>query len=266
MEIKQCKLHKAIELVCNILGINNICNYKAPLRKKAFGGFYKEIEKPHSCNIVLNTYEDHVLEQFQNNGNVRFYKDNIDYEIQTEFEIMFDYESSRIIVPWRNLYGQIIGIMGRYNADAEFCDQYGISKWLPLQGFNFPKSQCLYGLYQNYKYILDSGRVYIFESEKAILQTASFGVRNAVAIGSHDISSTQRTLLLSLGVDIVTCMDEGIPEQFNIEQCKRLQCNTSLIGGKVGFMMVDGILSNKESPSDKGIDVWNQLINKIIWL
>ena len=269
MEINKCKLSKAIDLVCKVLGIKNIHNCKPPVRKKAFGGFYKEIKKESCLNICEKIHSDDVLNQFQNKGNTRFYKDSIEYDIQTEFEIMYDYETNRIIVPWRNLYGNIIGIMGRYNADAKYCEQYGISKWLPLPNFNFPKSQYLYGLYQNYKYILDSGRVYVFESEKGVLQASSFGARNTVAIGSHDISATQRSTLLSLGVDIVTCMDEGIPNQFNLDQCRRLQSHTSLIGGKVGFIIVNGILGHKESPSDRGIEMWNQLVENdenIFWI
>jgi len=268
MEIHKCKLSKAIELVCFLLGIKNICNYKPPTKKKAFGGFYKEIKKDYSSDVILNVYDDNILNQFQNSGNIRFYKDNIEYDIQTEFEIMYDYESNRIVVPWRNLYGNLIGVMGRYNADANFCEQYGISKWLPLPNLNFSKSQCLYGLYQNYKYILDAGSVYVFESEKSVLQTASFQIRNTVAIGSHDISPMQRKILLSLGVDIITCMDQGIPDEFNAEQCKRLKSNSSLIGGKIGFAMVNDILNNKESPSDRGLDVFNLCIaeENIFWI
>lgn len=271
MELNKCSLSKAIEVCCNILGIKNINTYqnKTKSSKKAFGGFYKTIQKEHSNNSLSSKiYDDSILDRYQNWGSIRFYNDSIEYDVQTDFDIMYDSDTNRIIIPWRDIFGNIVGIMGRYNASAEYCEKHSISKWLPLPNLNFPKSQYLYGLYQNYKYILEQGRVYVGESEKFVLQLRSFGVKNAVAIGSHDISETQRKILISLGVDIVTCMDEGIPDEFNVEQCKNLQSHCSLIGGKVGFAMVDEILNTKESPSDRGIDIWNTCIDEenIFWI
>lgn len=271
MELKKCSLAESIKICCSILGIKNINSYsnKIKIQKKAFGGFYKTIHKEYNYNtIITKIHDESILEQYYNCGSIRFYNDGIEYDVQTDFNIMYDSETNRIIVPWRDVFGNIIGVMGRYNASTEYCEKYNISKWLPLYNLNFPKSQYLYGLYQNYKYILEQGRVYVGESEKFVLQTRSFGAKNTVAIGSHDISDTQRRILLSLGVDIVTCMDEGIPDEFNAEQCKKLKSNCSLLGGKVGFAMVDEILKNKESPSDRGIDIWNKCINEenIFWV
>jgi hypothetical protein len=270
MELKKCKLSNAMKICCIAIGIeydNKITSTKKQ-RKKAFGGFYSSLHKEKINFIEIKIYDDTILNQYINQGNLRFKQDGIEYDIQTEFDIMYDVETKRILVPWRDIYGNIVGIMGRFNASAEYCTLNGISKWLPLTNLNFPKSYFLYGLYQNYKYILQEGRVYVGESEKFVLQTASFGVRNTVAIGSHDISEHQRKLLLSLGVDIVTCMDEDITDEFNAEQCKSLKSASTLIGGKVGFAMVDGILKSKESPTDRGIEVFNKCIDdeNIFWM
>lgn len=270
MEIQKCTLLKAIKICCSAIDVEykrEVISVKRK-RRKAFGGFYSSIHKEHKNYMEIKTHDDKILSQYVNQGNIRFKNDGIEYDIQTEFDIMYDIETKRITVPWRNTNGDIVGIMGRFNASAEYCDIKGISKWLPLSGLSFPKSYFLYGLYENYKYILQAGRVYVGESEKFVLQAASFGVRNTVAIGSHDISPFQRELLLSLGVDIVTCMDEGITDEFNAEQCKELKSNSKLIGGKVGFSMVDGILENKESPSDRGIEVFKKCIEdeNIFWI
>lgn len=269
MELHKCSLSKAIKICCDVLEIKYKYNSKKEkIRKKAFGGFYSSIKKNKKYETNITTYDNSILNNYINKGNIRFKKDGIEYDIQTEFNIMFDSITNRIVVPWKNLNGFIVGIMGRYNESAEYCEKYNISKWLPLPNLNFPKSQLVYGLYQNYKYILQSGRIYVGESEKFVLQSASFGVRNTGAIGSHDISPKQRELLLSLGVDIITCMDNDIPDEFNAEQCKRLKSHSNLIGGKVGFSMLDGILKNKESPTDNGIEIWNKCIaeDNIFWI
>nr|WP_269205964.1 DNA primase [Clostridium botulinum] len=277
MELKQCKLSEAMKICCNAIGIKyyniktNPQNNKP--KRKAFGGFYRDIKKQNNTlpPIKLQVHSEDILEYFINKGNIMFAKDYINYEVQTEFNIMYDPISNRIVVPWRHHWtGEIIGIMGRYNESAEFCTQNNISKWLPLENLQFPKSQTIYGLYQNYKYILQKGRVYIGESEKFVLQAVSYGVRNVVALGSHDLSSSdvQREILLSLGVDIVTCMDNDIPNSFNAEQCKKLLTTSSLLGGRVGFVKTEGILKCKESPTDRGKEIWDKCIedSNIEWI
>lgn len=271
MSLKSCKLNDAVKICCKAMGIEykGNQNIKTKSKRKAFGGFFSEVKTTnHTYNISLNKHSDKILSSYINKGNVRMYKDGINYEVQTDFDIMYDAETNRIVVPWRDLNGDIVGIMGRYNAEAEYCNELNISKWLPLPNLQFPKSQLLYGLYQNYKYILQEGRVYVGESEKFVLQTRSFGIHNTVAIGSHDISDVQRDLLLMLRVDIVTCMDNDIPDEFNANQCQRLKSKSNLVGGKVGFTMNDEILKGKESPSDRGLDVFLECIKEdnIFWV
>lgn len=274
MELKKCSLNQAIRLCCHVLGIkydyNNINKINNKITKKAFGGFFSNIKKDNLKvqRLELITYDDSILNQYINKGSIRFFKDGISYEVQTDFNIMYDTVTNRIVVPWRNTHGQIIGIMGRYNESAEYCEEHNISKWLPLPNLSFPKSQVLYGFYENYRYILQTGIVYVGESEKFVLQARSFGVYNTVAVGSHDISEVQRELLISLGVNIVTCMDNGIPDEFNAEQCKRLKSYSHLVSGKVGFVMNDDILEGKESPTDRGLNIWLRCVNEnnILWV
>jgi len=272
MELSRSKLSKAIEICCSSIGIKYIANFEPKTtieKKKAFGGFFSTLSKDKNENkLKLNYHEEDILTDFVNQGNIRFYNDGINYEVQTEFEIMYDDISERLTIIWRDINGRIVGIMGRYNKSAEYCDKHNISKWLPITNLSFPKSQLLYGLYQNYKYILQEGRVYVGESEKFVLQACSFNVRNVVAIGSHDISSVQRNILVSLGVEIVTCMDNDIPDEFNVEQCKKLMSKSCLVGGKVGFIMNDDILEGKQSPTDSGLETWNRCImeDNIFWM
>lgn len=271
MELKKCKLSQAIKICCSSIGLKYFASFesKTTEKKRAFGGFFSTLSKDKNNNkLELKYHDEDILNDFINKGNIRFYNDGINYEVQTEFEIMYDDISERLTVVWRDINGRIVGVMGRYNKSAEYCDKNNIAKWLPIQNLSFPKSQLLYGLFQNYKYILQEGRVYVGESEKFVLQACSFGIRNVVAIGSHDISATQRSILISLGVEIVTCMDNDIPDEFNVEQCRNLQSKSCLIGGIVGFIMNEGILKDKQSPTDLGIEIWNQCIaeENIFWI
>lgn len=254
---------QSIELCCKVLGLKYNYNEKyteEQPKRKAFGGFFTNIKKENE--IIYNCYSEDILNSYINKGSKRFENENIDYYIQTCFKIMFDMNTNRILVPWRDSVGRIVGIMGRYNASAKYCSDRDISKWLPLKDLSFPKSNFLYGLYENYKYIQEAGVVYVFESEKSVLQSASFGVRNCVAIGSHDISQIQRRLLLSLGVDIIICFDNDILPNFLLEQCEMLKSKSSLLHRKVGFTITMDILNDKESPSDRGLEVFLECVKE----
>ena len=67
-----------------------------------------EKEKP------LKPISDNVLSYYKSYRNDLFYKDNIDYSTQKEFEIGFDEESNRYTIPIRSELGDLVGIKGRY--------------------------------------------------------------------------------------------------------------------------------------------------------
>jgi hypothetical protein len=267
MNIKKCSLKEALQISCNVVGIDNkYVNKKAQIQLP-FGGYYKQIQsmdKSNDYNIELQIYEESILDDFIKYGNIKFYQDGINYETQSRFNICYDIESNRIVVPWRNDRGWIIGIMGRYNDSADYCVLNDIPKWYPI--IPFPKSQVLYGYYENYKNIQSEGHVYIGESEKFVLQCNSMGIYNAVACGGHEISSTHRRLLLSLKSDIIICFDHDIPIDYIIKQCNFLKPKNNLININIGYMDTNNVLINKQSPSDLGIDIWNKCIDNIKYI
>lgn len=263
MSLSNRTFTQSIELCCRIVGLKYDYNEKYVEKKpkrKAFGGFFTNIKKENE--FIYNCYDNSILDKYLNKGSKRFKDDNIEYCVQTHFNIMFDMETNRIVTPWRDSVGRIIGIMGRYNASADYCDTMDISKWLPLKDLSFPKSNFLYGLYENYKSIQECGCVYVFESEKSVLQMYGYGIKNCVAIGSHDISNIQRRLLLSLGVSIIVCFDHDIKPKFLLEQCERLRSNSSLLKRKIGFAITVDILKGKESPSDRGLEVFLECVKE----
>lgn len=180
-------------------------NYQ-PEEESLFDGFFDSLYIPYEDEEKEVTYDESVLDKY-NNGYKwfkRFADDGILPSSQVKFKIGFSEESNRITIPHYNEHGEIIGVMGRLDSD-----EMTNFKYLPL--IPFPKHKYLYGLYQNKEYIKESKKVYIFESEKSVMQCDSFGVYNTTALGGNQISITQVEQLLKLGVsEIVLCMDEGL--------------------------------------------------------
>jgi DNA primase len=115
-------------------------------------------------------------------------------------------------------------------------------------------------LWQNREYIKNSKFVYVVESEKAVQQLATIGVRNVVSTGGKTISKTQVELIVRTGCTPIFAYDKDVQED-------ELQ--------EIAFMFMDGIsvyaiidkedvLGEKESPSDNA-EKWHRLVKNHIY-
>ena len=219
-----------------------------------FGGFYERIRK-RNINKV-NTYDESLLDRYIQCGNLRFLRDNISLETQNFFNIRYDVESQGIVIPIYNQLGQLMGAKVRCNYDVED----GEMKYYYL--IPCAMSQTLYGYSQNYNYLVENV-VYIFESEKSVMQCHSYGIRNCVALGSGSISNKQVQMIFELNPKKVIFMhDTG----FDLENIER---NISMIRSysrfseiEVGYWNYFGKgYEDKVSPSDLGKVKFEQIIN-----
>ena len=126
-------------------------------------------------------------------------------------------------------------------------------------------SQTLYGYSQNYNYLFEN-IVYIFESEKSVMQCHSHGIRNCVALGSGSISSKQAQMIFELNPKKVIFMhDTG----FKLENIER---NISIIRSysrfseiEIGYWDYFGKgYEDKISPSDLGGKKLKQIMDEEI--
>lgn len=227
-------------------------------KKGLFDNFFDDIYIP-SEEIQDTTYDKSILDNYSKyRWNIRFLKDNINVKTQYDFNIGYDSISNRITLPWFNENGELIGIMGRLDSDEK--TNY---KYLPL--ISFPKRNYLYGLYENKMYLMGGREVYIFESEKSVLQCRSFGFYNAVALGGNSISTLQVEKLLQLNVErFIICLDEGLDTEIikkdiqTIKSCCFMRDNV-----RIGFILDKENKympkDSKVSPSDLGKDIFEKL-------
>lgn len=254
---------EVLKTITTMLGKKIEGNYQSE-EESLFDGFFDSLYIPYGDEEKEVTYDESVLDKY-NNGYKwfkRFADDGILPSSQVKFKIGFSEESNRITIPHYNEHGEIIGVMGRLDSD-----EMTNFKYLPL--IPFPKHKYLYGLYQNKEYIKESKKVYIFESEKSVMQCDSFGVYNTTALGGNQISITQVEQLLKLGVsEIVLCMDEGLiidAIKRDIQTIKSC-CFMRDIKIKVMIDKENKYLpkESKCSPSDKGREIFLKLCNECI--
>lgn len=214
------KLGDGIRWLSNRLGLSYEA-YKKVEVKPPFGGFWKQYSK-----IIENdetpppTYDLSRLDEFNIGVSKLFIDDGISAITQEEFNVGYDSLSNRFTIPWYNVEGELLGIMGRLN-QKEIGDKQ--NKYLPI--IPFRKSKALYGLNINYKNILNKNCIVIVESEKSVMKAHQYGIDNVVALGGNKIHSIPKKLIKSLHCDVIIALDEGLELKHSIEQAKKVQIN-----------------------------------------
>lgn len=232
--------------------------WRPKTRKSIFGGCYDNII--HKTDREVKIYDDSILDQYLKVGNDLWLKDGISLETQRLYDVCFDIENNGIVFPWRNDRGEIIAIKSRYNGEVP----EGMSKyWYPVGG-NI--SSALYGYSENYSGMYGK-TVMIFESEKSVLQCASYGYNNAVALGSNNLSEYQAKLILQLNPDhVIFMLDNNLP----LENTKR---NINILRGvcamrdlRISYFDWEECLDldEKSSPSDEGKEILDDILKNCL--
>lgn len=232
-----------ITAVRNILGIDDFGMFNDSYG--IFGGFYEKIRKRNEYS--LRTYDESVLDKYVPLANKRFIKDNISITAQQFFGIRYDVESQGIVIPIYNQIGELIGAKVRCNYEVKD----GEMKYYYL--IPCAMSNTLYGYSQNYNY-LTNNVVYVFESEKSVMQCFSYEIRNCVALGSGSISRKQVQMLFELNPKKIIFMHDvgyGLENILrNIDVVKKYSRFSEVELGYWDFF--DRLYDDKVSASDLG--------------
>ena len=261
---RKVTLHEVIQVTKSILNIQGDTGL-LPKKRTVFGGFFDNLKKHRDDSYTCEIYGEEILDNYNNGYNERFLRDGISLKTQKKFNVGYCDSTNRITVPWRDFEGNLVGIMGRYNADSD-----DTAKWFPIIAFY--KTAVLFGYIENYASILESDTIYIGESEKFVLQLDTMGFNNAVALGNNRISSCQiKAIMKTFPKKIIMCYDEGLDINIILDQCMKVKEIASLLNVSVGYVYDENneILQkgSKASPSDLGKENFERLVtDHVRWL
>ena len=176
-------------------------------------------------------------------------------EVLQEFNVRYDVFTDRIVYPIRNIEGQIVNI-GARTLDPDYKVK-GLRKYSYSQGWG-GQMDVIYGMYENWKNAKEKRYLILFEGAKSVLKAAAWGIRNTGAILTSHLNPSQLRLLLSTccfnNVAVVFALDKDI----NIADDKNIQKLKEYIN--VYYLSdIKNLLSEKDSPVDKGLDVFREL-------
>lgn len=229
------------------------------LREK-YGTEKKQIQLPEYNKGALDTFIRRYPPEWLNDGITR--------EAMDKFDIRYSISQNKIIIPHLDIDGRLVGIRGRALNDWEIEN---VGKYMPIKleqlWYKHPLSMNLYGLYENKNTIKKHKIVYIFESEKSVLQFEAFNMPHcAVAVCGSQFNKYQLNILLKhcSPQEIVICFDkeenEGESKYFDklYALCKKYNeyCQFSFIYDRLN------LLNKKDSPSDRGEETFKKLLAK----
>lgn len=242
---EQCNFFQALKTVCEWIELDYYVDPEAELPEsikitQLIYNLQKEDDEINEDKPIKPIPET-ILSYYKPYVNDMFHNDNISYEVQREFEIGYDDFSNRITIPIRDEIGSLVGVKGRLFQRELTEDEM---KYLYIEPCN--RSQILYGLYKSIPYIERTGKVYVCESEKGVLQLWSMGISNCVATGGKRVSRVQIEKLTRLCCEVILLFDKDVDRE-------ELELLANRFLDSVPLYAVidnDNILDEKESPTD----------------
>ena len=182
-------------------------------------------------------------------------KEGISQASMDKYQVFYDGFSDRIVYPIRNMSGQIVNVGGR-TLDPDWKEKK-MRKYTYL--FSWGTMDTIYGVYENMDDIKNNNEVIIFEGCKSVLIADTWGIHNCGAILTSHLNKNQLKILAGLGCRVVFALDKDVDptQDHNINKLKQY-VNVEIIRD------TKNLLSEKDSPVDRGLDVFLDLYQQKI--
>lgn len=250
---KHTDFRSVLSAIKRILNLSD--DWRPQSRRLIFGGVYEHII--HRTDSSPKTYDESILDEYLKVPNERFQRDNISLEAQMKFGIGYDVGTDRITIPIRDQHGSLMGIKGRRNYETDNKEDPKYLYLVPCQ-----MSKTLFGYSTNYSSMY-GGTVMVFESEKSVLQCASYGYHNAVALGSNSLSEYQAKMILSLNPQkVIFMLDSDLPLENTKRNIDMLRSVAIMRDLQINYFDWTECLElpAKASPSDEGKEVFEYIL------
>ena len=176
--------------------------------------------------------------------------EGISQEVMDRYNVRYDRTKDAICFPIYDTCGNMINVKGR-NV-MPLWKELGMSKYF----YYFKLGTLNYFWALNFKIdIIKACReVIIFEGEKSVMKMDGWGIENSVALCNGALTDEQLVLLIKLGVNVVFALDKDKDptKDNNIKKLTRY-CMVEYIKD------TQNLLGEKDSPCDKGLEVWQTL-------
>lgn len=247
---------RAVSYLCGIAGLSDekteISTTVKYLKKAA------RKKKRQQLPVTHPILDEKILNDFEHRRITKWIEEGIPQSIMEKYGVRYDKRANRIVYPVYDNDGNLINVKGRTLYDGykdfdppipKYMNYYPVGDLDYLQGFCFKKD-----IIQQYKEII------IFESLKSVMKLDSYGQPNSVSSETSELTIFQVKTIIGLHCDVVIAFDndvslEKILDKETIQLLMRF-VNVYVVIDKNGLL---GKVSDKNSPVDKGKDIWDRL-------
>ena len=197
-------------------------------------------------------YPINVLDTYGKIPYKMWLEEGISYRTQLEYGVGIDVKSDRITFPIHNRKGELVGVKGRYcGKDRNVEDNYKYLYILPCN-----KSIEFFNYHRAIHHIKSKNEVIIVEGGKTTMLLHQWGYRNCISIEGDSLSDYQIQILKELGLSMryIFAFDKDKDVNFVVKESSKLPGRI-----KYGVYDIENLLNHKDSPTDKGKDVWDKL-------
>ncbi len=226
--------------------------------------------------VDLKVYDESILKNLPHPIIEPWEAEGIDRNVMSRHKIAYDPAAQGIVIPHYDMSGNLIGI--RERTLVQELEIYGKYRPAILNGkmYNHPLSFNLYNLNNSKDNIKALKKAIIGEGEKFCMMYASyFGLDNDISVAccGSALIWYQVQLLLSLDVEeIIVAFDKQFKEIGDDEFKRWVKKLTDIYNKYNKYVTVSflfdkwNLLGYKDSPIDKGKDIFLELCNRRIYL
>lgn len=226
---------------------------------------------------VFNILDDKIMDDFYNFYHKTWIDDGISVNSMKKYGIRYSILENQIIIPHRDENGKLIGVRAR-NLNKDLVDEG--KKYIPIyhegKVLKHLTGANLYGLDINKEAINRIGVCILFESEKSVQQLdtmypdASIGL----CVSGSSLTVYQLEILKNLNIEeVIIGVDKEFDEIGTEEELFYADRVKSIFKKKLSpFFKVsvlwdkDNMLNKKDSPVDKGKEVFSHMLKNRIFI
>lgn len=280
MRSRKCSFFEALQYVQDTLGLQGEERTgffereeepEPPVDWEMYERYAKYIEDQPEIETIEPISES-ILDYYPKAYPVEWTGEHISHQAMDRFGIRFSPVDNEIIIPHRNMDGELIGIRSRtLNKEKVALGNKYMPTVLEGRDFRHPLRQNLYGLDVCKDCISRIHKIMLCEGEKSALQSYSYYGENSftVAVCGSNVSSIQRDLILKLGVnEVFIAFDKEYHVAYSDESKayvdKLLRIAAIFVPYVTTYIVADTdhLLEYKDSPTDRGKEILETLLKR----
>ena len=229
--------------------------------------FLKNLEK-HSHKVIgkeLNRevldFQKDYIEKYSDECPDEWLHEDMTEEALKTYNIRIDHNANRIVYPVFDADGNFIGVKGRTRLES--YKELGLAKYINYQKIG--RLDYFQGWQQALPEIINRKSVVIFEGIKSCIKAWGWNIRNTVASETSKLADGQLELLVSTGISEVIFAWDSDQDFKSIIQDDKIKLLKKFTQVSV-VRDTKGLLQDKESPVDRGEEVFRMLLESRVKL